>query len=198
MMLGTISSRSKGFTLIELLIVVAIIGVLSGLGIWAYMLGIDRAKNARAQSDLNRLAKAIAQLNVDTGLMPNKESVSTCDKSGGIISGAAPGNSIFFSPGHQSLNRSGLWNNFANNDGSTGPAVTSWKGPYMDGDISQVPLDPWGNPYEYDGDYICKADVKGCERYIGTLDNDRALISWGKDKIVYTADDIAYVFCGIP
>jgi prepilin-type N-terminal cleavage/methylation domain-containing protein len=197
MMFLTIPTKSKGFTLIELLVVVAIIGVLSALGMWAYMLGIDRAKNAKAQSDLNRLAKAIAQLNVDTGFMPNKESVATCDKSGAIVNGAA-GNSIFFSPGHPSLQRSGLWANFSTELGSTAPAVSTWKGPYMDGNINDVALDPWGNPYEYDGDYICKAEVKGCERYVGTLDNDRALISWGKDETVYTADDIAYVFCGTP
>ncbi|HTL67675.1 MAG TPA: type II secretion system major pseudopilin GspG [Lacunisphaera sp.] len=52
-----------------------------------------------------------------------------------------------------------------------------WKGPYMDATGGKVPLDPWGQPYEY--------------RYPGVKNvGGYDLFSKGPDKIADTADDI--------
>ena len=52
-----------------------------------------------------------------------------------------------------------------------------WKGPYMDAIGGKLPLDPWGQPYEY--------------RYPGTKNaGGYDLYSKGPDKTADTADDI--------
>ena len=52
-----------------------------------------------------------------------------------------------------------------------------WKGPYMDAIGGKLPLDPWGQPYEY--------------RYPGTKNTGGYdLYSRGPDKTADTADDI--------
>lgn len=184
------TTAKKGFTLIELLMVVAIMGFLTAVIAFISVVLIDRAKVAKAQGDINTIVKAIRQLEVDTGFLPNKETALTggCTTSGGIGGGS---NEVFFEPGNSSLANSGLYANFpVPND------ITTWKGPYLDGSIEDLGLDPWNHPYIYDGDYECVDVVKGCERFVGGATNDRAVTSWGKDGTQYTEDDIVFVFCG--
>jgi len=60
---------------------------------------------------------------------------------------------------------------------STAGNADRWKGPYMDAIGGKLPLDPWGQPYEY--------------RYPGTKNaGGYDLYSRGPDKTADTADDI--------
>lgn len=60
---------------------------------------------------------------------------------------------------------------------STTSSADRWKGPYMDATGGKMPLDPWGQPYEY--------------RYPGVKNvGGYDLFSKGPDKIADTADDI--------
>ena len=52
-----------------------------------------------------------------------------------------------------------------------------WRGPYMDTKGGNIPLDPWGEPYQY--------------RYPGTHNTEKYdLFSKGRDKAADTPDDI--------
>lgn len=50
--------RQRGFTLIELLIVVAIIGLLAAIGIWNYIIALERAKQKKTIADMRTIAVA--------------------------------------------------------------------------------------------------------------------------------------------
>jgi prepilin-type N-terminal cleavage/methylation domain-containing protein len=60
-----LTSPRKGFTLIELLIVIAIIGVLVGVGIPAYKASMRKANEAAAVATLNALRVAQAKYVID-------------------------------------------------------------------------------------------------------------------------------------
>lgn len=54
-------------TLIELLIVVAIVGVLTSIGIWNYFIAIDRAKQKRTIGEIRNIALAWEAYATDVG-----------------------------------------------------------------------------------------------------------------------------------
>ena len=58
-------SSCKGFTLIELLIVIAIIGILVGIGIPAYKTSVRKANEAAAVATLNTIRVAQAKYVID-------------------------------------------------------------------------------------------------------------------------------------
>jgi type IV pilus assembly protein PilE len=58
-------SRGKGFTLIELLIVIAIIGILVGIGVPAYKTSVRKANEAAAVATLNAIRVAQAKYVID-------------------------------------------------------------------------------------------------------------------------------------
>jgi prepilin-type N-terminal cleavage/methylation domain-containing protein len=60
-----VSSRSKGFTLIELLLVIAIIGILVGIGVPAYKSSIRKANEGAAVATLNSIRVAQAKYVID-------------------------------------------------------------------------------------------------------------------------------------
>lgn len=53
--------RARGFTMVELLIVVAIIGLLAAIGVWNYLIALDRAKQKRTITDIKSIATAWEQ-----------------------------------------------------------------------------------------------------------------------------------------
>jgi len=66
-------NREKGFTLLEVLLVVAIIGILAGIVIFALnpnkQLGDSR--NSQRKSDVNTILSAVYQYAIDTGSIPS-------------------------------------------------------------------------------------------------------------------------------
>lgn len=64
----------KGFTLIELLIVIAIIGILSGLILTNLQGARERARDARRKADLDSISKALRLYYNDTQAFPDSSS----------------------------------------------------------------------------------------------------------------------------
>lgn len=62
--------KSSGFTLVELLITIAIVGILSGIGIPLYAGYIEKAKIVRAVSDITNISKSIQVYNLDNSKYP--------------------------------------------------------------------------------------------------------------------------------
>lgn len=129
------SERKKGFTLIELLVVIAIIGVLSSVALASLNSGREKARTAKAMADLKQFQLAIGYLYDDTGLHPNKLSLSPCVQNPEVY-----------------------LNSPAAGIQSTDGGFPGWDGPY----ISEVSKDPWGTNYYFDPDYQCGAGTLGC------------------------------------
>ena len=68
--LGCPESSATGFTLVELIVVTAIIAVLATLAIPTYKNFIDRARNARAKSEVRLLETEINAYRFDIGSLP--------------------------------------------------------------------------------------------------------------------------------
>lgn len=68
--------RSSGFTLIELLAVMAIIGILVGIGFKGYRLAQRQAKEAQAMADLEKLRLALDEYRVEFGTYPGQVAVA--------------------------------------------------------------------------------------------------------------------------
>lgn len=82
-------SVGRGFTLIELLIVVAAIGILSLLVIWALNSSLLKSKDAKRKSDLDRIKIATEEYEKDHNCYPPPD-LMYCDKAppGGTIPGS--------------------------------------------------------------------------------------------------------------
>lgn len=71
------NSHVRGFTLIELLIVIAIIGVLAGLGGVAASKAVLMAKKAKARTTVQTLTVALDRYKNDVGIYPPDDSPAT-------------------------------------------------------------------------------------------------------------------------
>lgn len=161
--------KNNGFTLIELLVVIAIIGLLSSTvlvslkGVW------KKAATSKVKSDLNQLRTAIAMLENDTDLHPNKLAPTPCVQDPEVYLNSC-------TAGIQ----------------CTDGGFPNWRGPYM----ASVPKDPWGTYYYFDPDYKC-TDQVGCEGIpSGTW--VRAILSFGPNKAEDYgpgSDDIVLILC---
>ncbi|MDQ5950824.1 MAG: hypothetical protein QG639_100 [Patescibacteria group bacterium] len=178
------TTNKKGFTLIELIIVVAIMAFMMAVIAFITTVLIDRGKVAKAQGDLNRIATAVRQLELDTGFSMGRNPATSCSASVPAL-----------------ISLSGSWTNsglFA--DFTTSAA--GWKGPYLDGGVVDYGPDAWNQPYIFDPAYTCEANVKGCERYTSGGNNDRVILSYGKDGVSddgagnNNTDDVVVVLCG--
>jgi len=160
---------NRGFTLIELLVVISIIGILSSIVLASLQSARQKARIARAQSDLNQLATAIGILEIDTGLHPNKIQLNPCVQDPEVF-----------------------LNSCAAGIQCTDGDFPGWAGPYM----NTVPLDPWGTNYYFDSDYQC-TDQKGCvDIPSGTW--VRAIVAFGpnlSENYGPGSDDIVSVLC---
>jgi prepilin-type N-terminal cleavage/methylation domain-containing protein len=123
--------KGSGFTLIELCIVVMILGVLATISFLGAQSYRERAMIAKAQAEIDQIAKAILLLQIETGRWP-----------GGQIPGGpvGSGNEI------TDLNQPSAGLCFR--DGR----FPNWNGPYYS--PCPIPKDPWGSNYIFDTDYF--------------------------------------------
>jgi prepilin-type N-terminal cleavage/methylation domain-containing protein len=129
---------NSGFTLVELLTVIAIIGILSALT----MVGLGEMKNraniAKAQHYIDQLDRAISQLSIETEVWPGGQPMGeVCLVNCADNEICADGCSFGLSAPEAGL---------TGTDGS----YTGWTSPYID----EILLDPWGNEYFFDTDYV--------------------------------------------
>jgi len=64
-------SRPSGFTIVELLIVVVVIAILAAISLVAYTGIQNRAANAKTESEVAAIAKALEMYHADKGMYPN-------------------------------------------------------------------------------------------------------------------------------
>lgn len=146
--------KKNGFTLVEIAVVTIVIGLLATLGSMAILKGIKHSRIKHAETDLQMISAAVLQLAWDTGDWPNGR--------------------VRTSPGSAEVwDISGDTSGVMGSDGS----YNDWKGPYYDGET----LDPWGNPYFFDPDYL----ISGVNHIVvGSFGPN------GKGQNVYDDDDI--------
>ena len=184
----TAQQRARAYTLVEMMIVVAIIGGLASLAIPQVLKAVNKAKVKQAEADLEMIAAAIRTLASDTGRFPalstNKIMERTTADNGGVWDDEVYDLSTPFAG---LLSAPSCLTNYG------------WKGPYL----HEVPLDPWGNRYEFDPDYRV---YYGTE--VGRLNttpnypesaNAPVVLSWGPNRRgsnnTYEADNI-YIVVG--
>ena len=129
----------EGFTLIELLVVIAIIGILAAIVLASLGTARERAKVARAKSEIHSIDTAIEMLANDSFQWPGHKSTDQIETGGS--------NEVW----DLTTASAGLM--------STDGSYPSWHGPY----IKSIPNDPWGHPYFLDTDYAVDANGNPCQ-----------------------------------
>ena len=177
-------NNRRGFTLVELLIVIAIIGILASIVLVSMGEAREKARVAKARSEIKQIYTAIFNLEGDTGYWPGHQDgyKKQCPPSGNSNNNeicADDNAECVCGYGERSLNAdcAGL-----TQDDSVDPYL-GWDGPYFD----EVPADPWGNEYFFDTDYYLDGGAGDCVVVIG---------SYGPDGIgnnQYNADDIIFI-----
>jgi len=135
--------RQRGFTLIELLVVIAIIGILASATLSALTVARDKAKIAKAKSELRTIYNAMLLLESDTGQSPGGFDATDCR---GAPNPHTEGNGLYISSEHAGL----VTHNAAK--------FPDWDGPYL----PNIPLDPWGQEYMFDAYYNCTGGDHNC------------------------------------
>lgn len=69
--LSSPASLSPGFTIIELTLVIAILGILSGLALPLYVDHLEKAKMARAMAEIHMLSKALYLFKTEAEFFPD-------------------------------------------------------------------------------------------------------------------------------
>jgi general secretion pathway protein G len=168
-------TKTSGFTLVELLVVISIISLLMAFSVTAALSGKAKAQVSRAKTDTINIKNAIALLNTDTGQDPLHQNPNVCGvdlaNNEGYVTAAGMGLLV--------------------NDSAT--PYPNWKGPY----IAQLPKDPWGQDYMFDGDYTCDPSFSACKGLpVGTI--IEVVYSGGPNRSgvnVYDGDNVATALC---
>jgi prepilin-type N-terminal cleavage/methylation domain-containing protein len=121
--------KKSAFTLLEIMITVGVVAVVGSMGAFSVLKGVRKARINQARIDLEIMSAAMLQMASDTGRWPN---------------GALRTN-----PGSTEI-----WNLTGTKVGllANSAIYSEWKGPYVD----EIKVDPWGNPYFFDPDYLIK------------------------------------------
>ena len=136
--------NTAAFTLVEIMVVVAIVGILTGMAIAGFRTARRTAFLHRVRADLRVISGAIEQLAFDTNQWP-----------GGVPAGETSNPEVW------DLNSPAA--GLSSSDGR----FTNWHGPYM----KNVPRDPWGQPYFFDPDYTVNNQTKAA---VGSFGPNRA------------------------
>ena len=205
--------RQLGFTFIELLSVIVIIGVITLIALSAYQGKRDETKTAAAWQEMKQLADAektvetyygyfvpLSILNDVPGTQSDYPTVIEPD-----CIGRLPFSNNYLVIDPISGNTAKTIQEVLRNDASR------WKGPFVDYQrqialapydvqYSGLPLDPWRNPYLLlDWRYLSGSLAIDCAGNpsisYSSLTIDRfAIVSFGRDKIKNTVDDLIYNF----
>lgn len=70
-------TKDYGFTLIELILVMALIMILSVIGIGSYTQATVKARDTQRKNDLNQISKALEAFNNDLGRYPKSDTTKT-------------------------------------------------------------------------------------------------------------------------
>ena len=167
-------NNQNAFTLVELLVVIGIIGLLAAMATVAVKIAQQKARMAKAQSDIDEIYKAISAMANDTNTWPGHQTIGQVNSGSGneiCADGCAFG---------LSESQAGIV--------ATNGSYSGWNGPYM----HQIPTDPWGNEYFFDTDYQVTVDGEPCNGGVGCI-NVVVVGSYGPDGIgneQYNGDDI--------
>lgn len=179
-----------GFTLLELMISIGVIGLLVTMGSMSYSQVTKKSRVTKSLADLREINIGISRLAIDTGLIPGEGPLDPCVQNPEIVLDTC---------------QSGLFSRCTTSD------FAGWKGPYLSDPLLN---DHWGSSYIFDPDYLCRADVAGCEKVnytssdsIGQLKFVRAIFSTGPDKLDNyctnpsgctrrDSDNVVMVLCG--
>lgn len=182
-----------GFTLIELLVVIAIIGILAVIVLANMPAARQKARIAKAQTQIKDLYMAIAMLEGDTGQWPGHQRM-------GYTNCSVPGGPFDDNELCGDCDHAGVPADSYNLD--SGPAgliiddasipFSSWDGPYYKGPVPTVPADPWGNGYFFDTDYWTNG---ACRVVIGSYGPDGAsdLVGNSNSAGANSEDDVIYM-----
>ncbi len=66
--------ENKGFTMVELLVVMAILGILSTIGLTSFRTSLMKSRDAKRKSDLEQIQRALEMYNNDYGKYPTSAS----------------------------------------------------------------------------------------------------------------------------
>jgi len=160
-------TKEKSFTLIELLVVIAVIGMLSSIVLVSMRGAREKARIAKAQSELNAIWKAMLMYAADhDGLLPPNGEISHCCDA--------------FGPG--------WWGGCSNTPDTCDCLRTRLADPVSP--YAQIPLkDPWGTCYIYHyhpGSNECN--------FIMSVGPNKSGDWWAEHNCVCDDDDICLFF----
>jgi len=82
-------NKIRGFTLIELTVVIALVMILSAVGLGSYSQSTIKAKDTQRKNDINQMVKAIESFNNDVGRYPlsadGEDSMHCYTKIAGVV-----------------------------------------------------------------------------------------------------------------
>lgn len=176
----TLSKRSKsnGFTIIEILIVIAIIGVLAGIGYVSYNGVMRHNRNQAKSTQVAAISEALEKYHEENGEYPS------CGQMAGPDSGDLLGidQGLFIAPGAQEDDMNSFVDNCGDfsEDGYYDEFVYDGEGP-----CSLGPEDEEQPCYEYELEYYYEDDAEGEEEIIGEV----------SDEIMTPEEVGAYINC---